>query len=107
MFQAERSVAGRSILDLDVSLIGQSFQADPYPVYKRLREDAPVHWSEPGECVLGAANRDPDVFDYPDSFDMDQSVGRHVSFGFGTHFCLGAHSLNWKRSWPSHDCLIV
>jgi cytochrome P450 len=37
------------------------------------------------------ANHDPDVFASPDTFDIHRSdVGRHVSFGHGAHFCLGA-----------------
>jgi cytochrome P450 family 142 subfamily A polypeptide 1 len=37
-----------------------------------------------------SANRDEKVFDDPYTFDIRRSPNPHVSFGFGTHFCLGA-----------------
>jgi cytochrome P450 len=41
--------------------------------------------------LLGSANRDPQVFDDPDTFDIRRSNARnHVSLGFGNHLCLGA-----------------
>ena len=41
--------------------------------------------------VLAAANRDASVFADPDRLDFDRASGsRHVAFGLGPHFCLGA-----------------
>lgn len=38
-----------------------------------------------------SANRDEDVFDDPFSFRIDREPNRHLGFGIGEHFCLGAH----------------
>lgn len=37
-----------------------------------------------------SANRDEDVFVNPDSFEVKRSPNNHISFGYGSHFCLGA-----------------
>ena len=42
--------------------------------------------------VIGSANRDPQRFADPDVFDLDRERQAHVSFGYGTHFCVG-HSV--------------
>jgi len=40
--------------------------------------------------LVGSANRDPDVFDDPDRYDIGRDTSQIVSFGLGRHFCMGA-----------------
>lgn len=58
-------------------------------------EDYELHGQtiKKGQQVLlayAAANRDPEHFENPESFDVTRSPNNHISFGFGTHFCMGA-----------------
>jgi len=41
-------------------------------------------------AVLASANRDEKQFDHPDELDLTRQNNRHVAFGQGAHFCLGA-----------------
>jgi cytochrome P450 len=77
-------------------------------VEELLRYDPPVQWTsrvagedfefagkqlKRGEILLGAvgaANRDPAVFANPDRLDIRRADNKHLSFGTGIHFCLGA-----------------
>jgi len=48
----------------------------------------------PGETAfvwIGSANHDELAFEAPDRFDIDRDPNRHLSFGFGAHYCLGAN----------------
>ncbi len=58
-------------------------------------EDTTVHGVPiaAGESVLlsyVSANRDEDIFDEPFRFDVGRDPNKHLSFGYGVHFCLGA-----------------
>ena len=52
---------------------------------KVIREGEVTRW------MISSANRDPRVFDDPDTFDINRWPNRHVAFGSGTHHCLGVN----------------
>ena len=80
----------------------------PQAIEEILRYDAPVHAffrtttrevtvggiTFPAETLLmvvfGSANRDETRFPRADQFDMQRSPNRHLAFGYGIHFCIGA-----------------
>jgi cytochrome P450 len=90
----------------------ERLQRDPLliegAVEEMLRYDGPVHLTgriatedievagqqfEKGEQVvtlLAAANRDPERFEEPDSFDIGRPDNHHLTFSQGIHYCLGA-----------------
>ena len=49
-----------------------------------------VHAGDQQVLMYSSANRDPGHFEQPESFDVTRNPNHHISFGFGTHFCLGA-----------------
>jgi len=61
-----------------------------------LLEDAEVRGQKiaKGQNLMlcyASANRDEEVFDQPFDFNIERAHNRHLGFGTGEHFCLGAH----------------
>jgi cytochrome P450 len=52
---------------------------------------------------LGAANRDPRVFDEPDAFWADRNPSQHMAFGFGAHLCIGAQLTRMEAQAVLHE----
>jgi hypothetical protein len=88
-------------LQADPSLIGAAVEEvlryePPVDVTGRIasREmevrGCPVHTTQSMLLSLRAANRDPDVFEAPDRFDITRKKSPHVAFGGGAHICIGA-----------------
>jgi cholest-4-en-3-one 26-monooxygenase len=69
----------------------------PVNVFRRTAtRDAEVRGQKirEGEKVVlfyASANRDEDVFEHPDTFDVGRTPNDHLAFGIGSHFCLGAN----------------
>ncbi|UGQ12489.1 cytochrome P450 [Yinghuangia sp. ASG 101] len=91
----------RRLLVEDPSLVSNAIEEilryeAPSPVNGRFTlRDFSAHGIDipAGSKVLllnGSANRDPREFTDPDKFDVRRDIQRHITFGFGPHFCLGA-----------------
>jgi len=86
--------ADRSLLP---SAIEEMLRLEP-PAESHMRtttRDVALHGTEiPAgarvQLLWGAANLDEREFEEPERFDIRRSAGRHLSFGHGVHFCLGA-----------------
>ena len=51
----------------------------------------PIAAGDKVAMIYTSANRDDEIFDDPQSFDITRNPNPHLSFGIGTHFCLGVH----------------
>ena len=105
-------IANGTLVLLDHPEVADQLRADPAAIptaiEEMLRFDSPVQAVvriaakattvgdraiEQGDVLmlmLGAANHDPEQFVEPEQFDARRDPNRHLSFGMGPHFCLGA-----------------
>ena len=91
---AARLRADRSLLPSAVEELLR-FDSSVQGVVRFARREAELRGRtiEQGAALLplvGAANRDPEQFPDPDELDIERSPNRHLAFGRGIHFCLGA-----------------
>ena len=90
----------KRVFDRDVTVmqwVDETLRFDPSSqvIARTVTQDVTLHGTTvgAGERVLlcvGAANRDPRVFPDPDTYDLGRDTGELLSFGMGTHYCLGA-----------------
>lgn len=110
--ETTRTVIARSILELarrpdqwallkegaDLTVAVEEFIRYVTPIHNMCRvsvEDVEIGGSQVkagDQLVLmySSANRDPEHFEAPEELDVTRNPNHHISFGFGTHFCLGS-----------------
>ncbi|MBO4163573.1 MULTISPECIES: cytochrome P450 [Micromonospora] len=64
-----------------------------------------VRAGEPVLVSLPGANRDPEIFDNPETFDFTREQNPHVAFGHGPHHCLGAQLARMELQVALHTVL--
>ncbi len=81
-------------------------QLDPRRATRRVELHG--HTIEAGQIVinwLGSANHDDAVFTDPERFDITRDDNRHLAFGYGTHYCLGANLARLEAQVALHALL--
>lgn len=86
-------------------MFGSDFITNPYRAYGHLRAAAPLHWADKFRSGAWLVTRYADVlaglhdprlssqrqkFSEPEELEISRDEGMPLSFGHGTHFCIGA-----------------
>lgn len=93
------------------------FESPVQSLARRSRRDVALHGAtipagSEVRLLWGAANRDEREFERPDAFEIERPIRRHLAFGHGIHFCLGAGLARLEARiafeeilarWPEHE----
>lgn len=101
MLSLQRHPEARARLQADPSLAESAIEEllrfeSPVQLTTRVAHEdveiagVPVRAGDKIVVGIGAANRDPDVFEAPGELRLDRRPNPHMAFGDGIHFCLGA-----------------
>lgn len=92
-----KALIENGITDIDAKTVEEIMRFDPplHAFSRWAKEDFEAfgHHFKRGDqinCLLGAANRDPEVYENPHKFNALRSGPQHTAFGGGIHFCVGA-----------------
>jgi cytochrome P450 len=80
----DRLVSELLRLDGPVQAVGRTATCD------QIVGGVAIHAGEPAFAVIAAANRDPEVFSWPKRIQLDRTGPAPLTFGHGSHYCLGA-----------------
>lgn len=84
----------RSLVDTAIEE-GLRFDSPVQMLWRRPTRDVTLHGVTIPEgstvaVAYGSANRDDDEFPDADTFRLDRELGKHIAFGHGIHYCMGA-----------------
>lgn len=118
-----RNPAQRALVEADAGLIPQwveetlRYDNSTQALMRVTLEDVVVRGVEIPErsrvlLLVGSGNRDPEVFERPDDYDLHRDTTEMLSFGRGTHFCMGAALARlearvaleeWWKRFPNYE----
>ncbi len=89
--KADRSLIPQTVMEIVRFGMGGPGTLSRYAVVDFELHGVQIRQGDMIMLSFGGANRDPDVFEDPDRFDIDRDHSKMLTFGYGAHHCLGAH----------------
>jgi cytochrome P450 len=89
--RADRSLIPKTVVEVVRFGLGGAGALPRYAVRDFELRGRAIHKGQMVMLSFGGANRDPDVVDDPNSFDVTRDQSSLLTFGYGAHHCLGAH----------------